>query len=100
MISYAQLLDAGVTRSASSSGSSPRPLPRPEINARLAGYEVDFLWRTQRLVVEVDGFRFHGHRLAFERDREMQQALTAAGYRVSRITWRQLDGPHTASSPR
>ena len=69
-------------------------LPRPETNARIVGYEVDFLWRTHRLIAEVDGYAFHGHRLAFERDREKQQALTAAGYRVSRITWRQLERPH------
>jgi very-short-patch-repair endonuclease len=68
-------------------------LPRPETNTRVAGYEVDFLWRDERLVVELDGWQFHGHRLAFERDREKQQALVAAGLRVSRVTWRQLDAP-------
>ena len=36
-------------------------LPMPEVNAHLHGFEVDFLWRAQRLVVEVDGRRFHGH---------------------------------------
>ena len=69
-------------------------LPRPQTNARIAGYEVDLLWREQRLVVEVDGYAVYGHRLAFERDRDKQQALTAAGLRVSRVTWRQLDRPH------
>jgi very-short-patch-repair endonuclease len=68
-------------------------LPRPETNVRIAGYEVDFLWRDHGLVVELDGWQFHGHRLAFERDREKQQGLVAAGLRVSRITWRQLDAP-------
>ena len=63
--------------------------PRP--TCRCSGYEVDFLWRAQRLVVEVDGYRFHGHRAAFERDRETDQTLTAAGYRVIRVTWRQLE---------
>lgn len=43
-------------------------LPPPACNARVAGLEVDFLWPQQRLVLEVDGFRFHGHRGAFERD--------------------------------
>lgn len=69
-------------------------LPRPETNARVAGYEVDFLWRAQRLVVEVDGYATHGHRLAFERDHAKQQALAAANYRVSRVTWRQLGDPY------
>ncbi|MFZ0041498.1 MAG: DUF559 domain-containing protein [Solirubrobacteraceae bacterium] len=66
-------------------------LPRPMTNVRLHGYEVDFLWRAEKLVVEVDGHRFHGHRAAFERDRKRDQVLTAAGYRVIRVTWRQLE---------
>ena len=41
-------------------------------------------------MIEVDGYRFHGHRGAFERDRRKTLALAAAGYRVIRITWRQL----------
>ncbi len=66
-------------------------LPPPETNARVLGYEVDFLWRAQKLVVEVDGYAFHGHRAAFERDRAKDQVLVAAGYRVIRVTWRQLE---------
>ncbi|MBV9838606.1 MAG: hypothetical protein JO156_10815 [Solirubrobacterales bacterium] len=31
-----------------------------------------------------------GNRAAFERDRRRDQILTAHGYRVIRITWRQL----------
>jgi len=34
-------------------------LPEPQVNVRLHGYEVDFHWRAQRVVVEIDGFRFH-----------------------------------------
>jgi len=65
-------------------------LPAPNCNAPLHGYSVDFLWRDHRLVIEVDGYQFHGHRSAFERDRRKDQVLTAAGYTVMRITWRQL----------
>ncbi|MGI8904256.1 MAG: endonuclease domain-containing protein [Solirubrobacteraceae bacterium] len=57
---------------------------------RAAGYEVDFLWPRQRLVVEVDGFALHGHRGAFERDRRKDMAFVAAGQRVIRVTWRQI----------
>jgi very-short-patch-repair endonuclease len=67
-------------------------LPRPEVNARLGRYEVDFLWREQRLVVEVDGYAYHAGRRAFERDRERDTALAAVGFTVLRITWRQLVG--------
>lgn len=66
-------------------------MPRPETNVRVAGYEVDFLWRAERLVVEVDGFAFHSSARAFERDRRRDSALSAAGMRVMRITWRQLE---------
>jgi very-short-patch-repair endonuclease len=65
-------------------------LPEPEVNARLNGLEVDFLWRAERLVLEVDGYGFHGHRGAFETDRERSQILAATSIRVSRATWRQL----------
>jgi very-short-patch-repair endonuclease len=65
-------------------------LPRPEINAALAGFEVDALWRSQRLVAELDGRAFHALEDAFERDRERDAELTAAGYRVVRITWQRL----------
>ena len=31
-------------------------LPRPEVNAGIGSFTVDFLWPDRRLVVEVDGF--------------------------------------------
>jgi very-short-patch-repair endonuclease len=65
-------------------------LPLPEVNVTCCGRERDFVWETQRLVVEVDGYRFHGHREAFESDRQRDQELAAGGYRVMRVTWRQL----------
>ncbi len=65
-------------------------LPLPETNVRVLGHEVDALWRAQRLIVEIDGFDAHGTRAAFERDRARDARLVAAGYRVIRITWRQL----------
>lgn len=66
-------------------------LPPPRVNARVAGYEVDLLWPRHRLVIEVDGFRFHSSRAAFERDRRRDAELGRAGYRVIRFTWRQLE---------
>jgi very-short-patch-repair endonuclease len=66
-------------------------LPMPETNVRLLGHEVDLLWRSAKLVIEMDGWAFHGHRAAFERDRDRDQKLVAAGYRVIRVTWRQLE---------
>lgn len=71
-------------------------LPRPLSNVTVEGLEVDFLWRRARLVVEIDGYAHHGGRAAFERDRRRDQVLAAAGYRVVRISWRQLTA---ASAP-
>ncbi|HEV2999260.1 MAG TPA: type IV toxin-antitoxin system AbiEi family antitoxin domain-containing protein [Solirubrobacteraceae bacterium] len=65
-------------------------LPPPRTNQRIGRWEVDALWPDHRLVVEVDGFAYHATREAFERDRRKQAELTAAGYRVNRITWLQL----------
>jgi hypothetical protein len=48
---------------------------------------VDALFRRERLIVELDGYAFHGDRDAFERDRAKNNALLAAGYRVLRFTW-------------
>jgi hypothetical protein len=71
-------------------------IPDPEVNAWVnpgdgePPLRVDFLWRAQRLIVETDGHASHRTRQAFERDRRRDQRLIAAGYRVIRITWRQL----------
>lgn len=74
-------------------------LPRPQSNARIGRYEVDLLWPRQRLVAEIDGFAFHGSREAFERDRARDADLTARGYRVLRLTWRQLaDEPEAVAA--
>ena len=65
-------------------------LPEPEANARLGPYEIDFLWREERVAVELDGWDFHSDRAAFETDRRRDAELVARGYRVVRITWRQV----------
>jgi very-short-patch-repair endonuclease len=77
-------------------------LPLPEINAELCGYEVDGLYRDDRVVLEADSFEFHSSRAAFERDRRRDAALAAAGYTVVRITSRRMqeDGPRLAAQIR
>lgn len=65
-------------------------LPIPVANARVGGYEVDFYWPGKRVIVEVDGYEFHGHRAAFERDRRKGLALTAGGDELIRISAGQL----------
>jgi Protein of unknown function (DUF559) len=69
-------------------------LPRPEVNASLfvAGrwIECDFLWRDRRVIAELDGWEAHRTATAFERDRARDRMLSARGWRLVRITWRQL----------
>ena len=70
-------------------------LPPPISNAIVQGYEVDLHWPEHRLIAELDGWLFHGHRRAFESDRERDLVLAAAGHRVVRLTAAQLDKPAT-----
>jgi very-short-patch-repair endonuclease len=65
-------------------------LPLPQTNVLIEGYEVDCAWREQRLIVELDGHATHSPAHAFESDRVRDRRLAAAGWRVIRITWRQL----------
>jgi very-short-patch-repair endonuclease len=65
-------------------------LERAVHNVDIEGKRVDAVWPRHKVVVEVDGHQWHGHRQAFERDRARDQKLIAAGYVVIRVTWRQL----------
>jgi hypothetical protein len=69
----------------------PEPLSNQRI--RVSGrrrVEVDFVWPAERLVVETDGLYTHITRRSFEHDRRRDVALTTAGWRVVRFTWRQV----------
>lgn len=65
-------------------------LPRPETNVRVAGYEMDALWRAAGVAVELDSWSFHRGRAVFERDHDRDLALAPLGVRVLRVTYRQL----------
>ena len=65
-------------------------LPEPETNVRIHGFEVDFLWRQQGVVVEIDGFRYHSGHRAFQHDRRKDATLQAAGLLTMRVTWNQM----------
>jgi hypothetical protein len=77
-------------------------LPRPRTNATIElpnGRRpmVDAVWPDHRLVAELDSYGIHTTRRNFEEDRARDRALTARGWRVVRITWRQLhDGDGSA----
>ena len=67
-------------------------LPRPRTNVWMpaptgGGVEVDALWRAERVAVELDSWRHHRDRDAFERDRRKANALLLAGWSVLRFTY-------------
>jgi len=78
-------------------------LPRPRLNAWLEvggrRHQIDCLWPADRLIAELDGWEGHGTRAAFHEDRARDRRLQTAGYRVTRLTWNQLeDEPETIAS--
>ena len=77
-------------------------VPTPLFNASVAGYECDCVWPDHGVIVELDGRATHGTKIAFERHRERDRILQAAGWRVIRLTWRQLhqDGEAVAADLR
>jgi very-short-patch-repair endonuclease len=66
-------------------------LPVPEVNVKIDGMTVDFLWRSRRLVVETDSYVTHGGTIAFEDDRKRDLRLRRLGYSVHRFSERQLE---------
>ncbi|HWI21031.1 MAG TPA: DUF559 domain-containing protein [Baekduia sp.] len=67
-------------------------MPLPKANTIVAGYEVDFLWERQKLIVETDGDADHLARSARHRDRRRDARLSALGYAVIRFGWEQVVG--------
>jgi very-short-patch-repair endonuclease len=65
-------------------------LPRPEVNVHIEGYECDFVWREQRLIVETDGAAAHSTKRAMKRDPARDAELMIAGWRVWRVTYERM----------
>jgi hypothetical protein len=65
-------------------------MPLPEVNVRVAGWEVDALWGDRRIAVELDGYRNHRSPAQVKRDRRKELALRAAGYLPVRYSEEQL----------
>ena len=66
-------------------------LPPPQTNVLVDGDEVDCLWPTTRLIVELDSWEFHHDRAAFEKDRDRDAEHLLLGYKTIRVTHRRLD---------
>ena len=61
-------------------------LPLPRVNHVLNGFETDFHWPGDRLVVEVDGWEHHRERAAFNRDRYRGLVHVDKGWQVIRVS--------------
>jgi Protein of unknown function (DUF559) len=73
------------------SAGLPPPRPNAHVHTAERVLEVDLLWERERLVVEADSRRHHGIEIAFDRDHLRDRELTVAGYRVLRVTWREVE---------
>ena len=63
---------------------------RTQSQVLIAGVgRVDFVVG-ERLILEADGYDWHGDRIAFERDRERDRELVRRGYVVIRASYRQV----------
>jgi very-short-patch-repair endonuclease len=61
-------------------------LPMPDTNVRFGRFEADFVWREQKLIVELDSATYHSGPGVFQRDREKDLVFRGAGYDVMRPT--------------
>lgn len=69
----------------------PRPMRQKVLDdrGRFVG-RVDLVFPERRLILEVDGFRFHSGREVWHKDRERRNALTALGWIVLHVTREML----------
>ena len=65
-------------------------LPEPTINRRMGRTEPDILFPEERLIVEIDSWRYHSDRGAFESDRDRDAERLAAGIETVRVTEERL----------
>jgi hypothetical protein len=67
-------------------------LPRPLVNVWIPRIEkeVDFMWPKPRVIVEADSHEHHGTPSAREADYRRDRLLRNLGWRVERVTWREI----------
>jgi very-short-patch-repair endonuclease len=61
-------------------------LPMPEPNVKFGRFVADFVWRRERLIVEIDSYGFHGGPRGFQNDREKDLVYRDADFDVLRFT--------------
>jgi len=62
-------------------------LPLPQTNRPAGGRRVDCRWPARRLTIEVDGYRYHHSRHAWEEDRRREREARARGDDFRRYTY-------------
>jgi very-short-patch-repair endonuclease len=62
-------------------------LPLPQTNVKVDSKRVDCRWPEHRLVVELDSYRYHSSRYAWEQDRRREREALARGDDVLRFTY-------------
>jgi very-short-patch-repair endonuclease len=62
-------------------------LPLPAMNTRVGRYRVDCRWNRPPLTVELDGYRYHRSRHAWEQDRRREREARARGDDFRRYTY-------------
>jgi hypothetical protein len=62
-------------------------LPLPEMNRPAGSHRVDCRWPKHRLTVELDGYRYHSSRHAWERDRRREREARARDDEFRRYTY-------------
>ena len=55
-------------------------IPLPDVNERLAGWDIDAMFRAQRIAVELDGYDNHHTPAQLRRDRRKEMAIRKAGF--------------------
>lgn len=64
--------------------------PLPRTNRKEGAHYVDCRWVDHRLTVELDSYRFHGSRHAWDQDHLREQAARARGDEFRRFRWRDI----------
>ena len=68
-------------------------LPLPQTNLPMDGRRVDCRWPEHRLTVELDGYRYHRSRHAWELDRRREREARARGDDFRRFTYGDVEQP-------
>lgn len=70
------------------------PHPERQLEIRDKGRlvaRVDLAYPRARFAIEADGYVYHSSHAAWRRDRVRRNALTALGWRVLHVTWKDLN---------